>query len=683
MSKRRISLRDERGVSIFLFAILLPVILALGAVVLDVGNWYVHKRHLQTQVDAAALAGGSQLTGCQQDAANANSKTTQQALLYAGDPTRQPLTKNQQVQVASKAHVVLNSQSFWSSGTTLGAAGYTSTPDFTETADADSPKLGPTGGPCYLGWIDVKATDQNVPKIWGLIPGTTSPKTVARVELDQVQSLTGALPLGLNELDAQHVYAIVVDENVANWQTNPAGVVGHQELKPQNPAPSGLGGFQVYQNDGSSGFGALTADMGTAGNYGVVILTTYNSGGASFSGSLDTICGQNPTPAGQVQCFAYDGGGTDVSFIHTYSGGSAPPAVRDVKLVGGCGTDQSAPYFNLDADCNMQVQAQIDLGVSGGTDPGSNNNCFHATSSPGGTMTWSNTGGVGTWTSPAFAPMNASGQNVVDITVTQDAKLSNCSGKTSTYATFPSVAAAYAADDNSGPLQYVWVTPWGSSTAANSMNKTASASLQVTVGFEARLVDAPITDPPILFRLSRFNTPSQTQALDCGSGAAGFRNAIVNGCPGFVVNQRSGLCSPTLTPYPDCIDSENGAFSVGSAYQDRFTPDGCAKDPNNWNRNGYTIPPPQDPRWGILFIMDPLAFQASGKKTYPIRRFVAVYVTAGDGLNCPGDVPASGVPRNSLYGHVVSYVTPDPTATASQTKCSFTDGNVCVPVLVK
>lgn len=32
--------------------------LALGAIVITIGNWYTHARHLQTKVDAAAFAGG-------------------------------------------------------------------------------------------------------------------------------------------------------------------------------------------------------------------------------------------------------------------------------------------------------------------------------------------------------------------------------------------------------------------------------------------------------------------------------------------------------------------------------------------------------------------------------------------------------------------------------------------------
>ena len=58
---------EERGQVVVLFALLVPVILAIGSIVMSVGNWYVLKRHLQTQVDAAALAGGPEFTGCAQD----------------------------------------------------------------------------------------------------------------------------------------------------------------------------------------------------------------------------------------------------------------------------------------------------------------------------------------------------------------------------------------------------------------------------------------------------------------------------------------------------------------------------------------------------------------------------------------------------------------------------------------
>ncbi len=42
----------------------MPVILLFIAFSVDIGNWWVHKRHLQLQVDAAALAGGARFSQC-------------------------------------------------------------------------------------------------------------------------------------------------------------------------------------------------------------------------------------------------------------------------------------------------------------------------------------------------------------------------------------------------------------------------------------------------------------------------------------------------------------------------------------------------------------------------------------------------------------------------------------------
>ena len=55
---------SERGQVVILFALLLPVILTIGSIVVSAGNWYVLKRHLQTQVDSAAFAGAQEFTGC-------------------------------------------------------------------------------------------------------------------------------------------------------------------------------------------------------------------------------------------------------------------------------------------------------------------------------------------------------------------------------------------------------------------------------------------------------------------------------------------------------------------------------------------------------------------------------------------------------------------------------------------
>ena len=48
----------ERGAALVIVVVWLPVLLIVFMFVVDVGNWFVHKRHLQMQADAGALAGG-------------------------------------------------------------------------------------------------------------------------------------------------------------------------------------------------------------------------------------------------------------------------------------------------------------------------------------------------------------------------------------------------------------------------------------------------------------------------------------------------------------------------------------------------------------------------------------------------------------------------------------------------
>ena len=51
---------DERGQVIVLGAVMIPVFLLIAALVLDVGNWYTHKRQLQNRADAGAFAAGAE-----------------------------------------------------------------------------------------------------------------------------------------------------------------------------------------------------------------------------------------------------------------------------------------------------------------------------------------------------------------------------------------------------------------------------------------------------------------------------------------------------------------------------------------------------------------------------------------------------------------------------------------------
>ena len=223
------------------------------------------------------------------------------------------------------------------------------------------------------------------------------------------------------------------------------------------------------------------------------------------------------------------------------------------------------------------------------------------------------------------------------------------------------VQATYVHDDKSDPIFYLTLqnaTPGLPTTDGNSYPKAPAAQVTVTLGLVPPLKDTPISDPPIRLR---FGTgPSQTQALDCngsGTGPNGWRGLMVSGCPGFQVNVRNGSCA---TPYPvpaDCIDSENGNFNNMGVRTSSRAPA---------RRTTGTVPATRRRRSRAAAVPTHAGFRSSSstrwrsrfgrKRTYPIRRFGGFYITAGDGMNCPGDDPASGVKRTELWGHFVTYV---------------------------
>ena len=52
-------LREETGAMAVTVLLLFPPLMLLGVLAVDAGNWYVHKRELQIQADAGALAGAA------------------------------------------------------------------------------------------------------------------------------------------------------------------------------------------------------------------------------------------------------------------------------------------------------------------------------------------------------------------------------------------------------------------------------------------------------------------------------------------------------------------------------------------------------------------------------------------------------------------------------------------------
>jgi len=186
---RRSTTPSERGQITIIAVFVVFVFLGLAALAVDVGNWFVHHRHLQTQVDAAALASAQNFTGCFLDPALTNPVIRDAALQFAGDLNRVPGAFNAQVKPVNNVHVVLNSASHWPNGT-----------------DFD------LGQPCDTKFLDVKATDDDTPNLLGIFDLQPDIRANARVEIRKADSYTGVLPWAIPEVDPGAVVALFVNE---------------------------------------------------------------------------------------------------------------------------------------------------------------------------------------------------------------------------------------------------------------------------------------------------------------------------------------------------------------------------------------------------------------------------------------------------------------------------------------
>ena len=105
-------------------------------------------------------------------------------------------------------HVLLNSTRYWQPGDPTSGAAVAGL-DFTWDIDGD----GGGGDPCSERSLDVKATDEDVSSLWGILPLFPDIKARARVEVNQVIEQNGMLPWAVPEVEPAAVAALFVDEN--------------------------------------------------------------------------------------------------------------------------------------------------------------------------------------------------------------------------------------------------------------------------------------------------------------------------------------------------------------------------------------------------------------------------------------------------------------------------------------
>ena len=695
-------LRREDGGALLFVAIGLPVLLAIFALVVDVGNWYVHKRSLQTEVDAAAFAGSQMWGACfktvvtspawlpmKQEAQNYDGETG-----FAHDYNRLAGT-----QAAGGIHGTL--------GVAFNSTTFPPDPPPNATADDTPPDpcvltTGADGKGHYI--FDVKATERTVPLIFGgAFPGLTGPSihATARTELRQVESLNGLLPIGVSDPSPIWMYAQFVDED-----NNDSPLTAWKAL-----CRLGATGCP-----GTSAVGSETWAM--QATTPVAIPSTTKNVGVRLKYVWG---GSDPNPAcgssGIVECYDNQPSETQANglvHIRAWAPGVAGLHLENVwMLPGACGDG----YF-ASASCDAGVQAEVDLGTHPVKTVWANGACDTGCGQVWATVGSGNTkyqlnppsplpaSGLGllTWTLLSGVTLPAPGPQPISLHWQWKQTSGTWTGKTCSsggsnpcvdngdFNSGNPVQRAWVADNGarSGPVQGITIGSAPGGVGANSFQQGTTQNLAVTVQnpcFETELSDPNC--PLVKLRVSASATGSESQSLDCDPAFPNIKDEVANGCnPGYTTYPNVSGSSPCPTqsvlwasPNPpnlwDCVAVQTGNGDVEGGLKVRIGTD-PATCGNHWP--DY---PADDRRQVPLFLVPFSAFNSSGSnKTYPVVGFGAFYITGYRNDPCP-NATTSGLSQGTIPGYFITYLPPGKGANPSTKPCDPLALTPCIPVLIK
>ena len=616
---------DDRGGILVLAAMLLPFLLLLVALTVDIGNWWVHKRHLQLQADAAALAGGGRFNECFANPAGADAVITGEATKYAGSSGS---TYNEQVGNGNKGVITVLYQSKTYAVGTHG-------PDDTNTAP-----------PCDSFALDVKTSEADLPLLLDF-PGLDFVPSInahARVELKKQVVLRGSLPLAVPEVNPKHVTATFVDA-AGNLVGGPVALTG----------PTATEGLSAWTGSGS-------VNVPAGGIVGVRIGIGQVAG---------TCADANGTGGTGYVCFDYSNFSTGLVTIAGFSsGGTAATPARQAFEVWPATSCSGSPFFSEEslggaASCAASIQAVVHLG-SGTVDPAKVKTFDATVKGPGFNETRPLTWSGGVWsTGYAFDIPTDEGAYDVELTWQYQG-----GGKQS----YSLVQRIYSGTDDSGPVKVLRLVG-GSGAGAPYALGSGTQTVTVDVGLEGTLQLTPV-DEMVMLRLTG---GSRTSALACdGPGAALFKDAIMNGCATPYQLNPVGYCPDPAPPAgpADCVPTQTGTVAgpTLAGMDARFA--GCP--PYNWPTyvDGET-------RIVKLLITDFSALGGSGTTEVPVTNFAAFYVAGWTGSTCGSNPPAPfAVKKGAIWGHFIKYAAPDPTSTGTEV-CERDTITPCIPVMTR
>lgn len=724
------SLESESGGVLVIVAVGLAAMVLLAAFVIDVGNWKEHKRHLQLQADAAALAGAGSfaLPSC-----NSNTVTTA-ARNYGGtDATHIALYNDQ---VAAKydgggnipnLHVLVNS------------VGYYGDADAGDNNGGAPCASDPPNQFCNGQGIDIKATETDLPWFFG---GFVSKiHAHARACLVQQSNSANSLPIAVPNPKPKTAVAIFIDEGNNN------AVIGSPIPLTACTGPSCPSTPAIWSSAGT--------DVSVVPQTGLVIAIS-GLPTMSLAGNLAAICGQPLTT-----CFdaSVDPPTVGVNFIRGWSGGGNglqpnPPVLREVQLFqGSCPGD---PYFeDIGANCSVTIAAVVDadaappnpvpvrmgIKVTGANCPNQGCDLIKESSVPESPECAAvhAAGAVGTcWKGPIPILPKRGAQRLTihwnestgHVGTEDCGKGNGCNG------TFPGFAQqAYTADDLpgnniSGPLSLVQITscPTAACLGPGNSLPLGTNTLAVTIGLKGALENAQNASDPTAqctfddgsvhpfacLKVTVTNAGAgSTQSVNCDPLATpkkSLEDQLATGCsPQYVLNTgtpcpSANILEASAQPW-NCTElfTGNKIPAVGDGINRRIfgvtNPPPCPAygEPghNNWAMFDPTDPsgragfPPGDRRIVGVYLTAYGAFThtAGTSLTIPVTDFGTFYVTGYDSSPCTAptitDHPDDPIPnKGTITGHFIKYV--DKLNTGGGTApCDPTSFGSCVPVMTK
>jgi hypothetical protein len=431
--------RDERGGILVVSAVVIPVLLLLTALVVDVGNWYTHKRQLQNRADAGAFAAGVEYArnwkACVQSSdpvlrAKTALEIADAARQYAGDPeatdyngaTLPAALQNTEIADQAKLDVVINSND----------------PNYTDDTDYTDGGGSPSGGtPCSLHaagddvsapghWTDVRVKERDLPSLMGAV-GLPLARNGARARVEVRPAISGTrfLPLAVPNNNITKVQV-----RYYNHCTSPATLLETRDLAPLPVTYQG--GFAAAGGGTLWGLpSAADPNVGDPNRSFGLTLPTY--GGCSQAylpvGVEVRIASRNEidlnsNTCGQLLAMQYADCFTRLSQIRIWNDGNADSQVRigDVHLTGGCGNADA--YFSPlpvgATDCRFGANVYVNWG---GRDEGNKNVPANFSVTVNGTAATlagpldDGSSGYGLWTIPAGTLTASAGPNDVTVAV--------------------------------------------------------------------------------------------------------------------------------------------------------------------------------------------------------------------------------------------------------------------------